>query len=196
MIYAASRHPSLRRVARVAIPCGSLALAALLLAGCRKEASEAKTPPPPTQTFATLIPGTSFVAALQEPVSTGENKVGDKVRLQTIDDVRAAGVTVVPAGSRIDGVITELHKAERIKQHAELTLAFTQLVLPDGKAYDISCTPFHLKAQEKKGIVHDVLETGAAVITKGHQIELAQGQQIKVSLSSSVKVAVKHDEGV
>jgi hypothetical protein len=188
--------PGDRRFAGTALRCGAIALAGMLLAGCHHEAPKAKAPPAPSETTATLNPGTSFVAALQEPISTGENKVGDKVRFQTVEDVRAVGMILVPAGSRIDGAITQLHKAERIKQHAELTLGFTQLVMPDGKAYDISCAPFHLKTQERKGIVHDVLETGAAVVTKGHQIELPPGQQIRISLSAPVKITVKHNEGV
>jgi hypothetical protein len=184
-----------RALRRLAILGGLAMVASLLVAGCGgKGASDEKAAPAPVAEVAkplTLPVGTAFVAALQQAISTGESKVGDKVRLQTLDDVRASDVVVVPAGARIDGEITELHKAERIKQHAELTLSFTQLMTPDGKTYDVTCQSFHLKGTEKKGVVHEVLETSAAVVTKGHQIELPEGQKIKVTLTAPVTVDVK-----
>jgi hypothetical protein len=145
----------------------------------------------PVEHSETLPVGTAMVGALQQGISTGESKVGEKVRLQTLDDVRLSDLTVIPAGARIDGEITELHKAERIKQHASVTMGFTQLVTPDGRSYDITCQPLRLKGTEKKGVVHEVLETSAAVVTKGHQIELPEGQKLKVTLAAPVTIVVK-----
>ncbi len=182
-----------RRFAVIAILTAGAALAAMGWSGCgRGESSGEKAKPVvEVEKSETLPVGTAMTGALQQAISTGESLVGEKVRLQTLEDVRANDVVVVPAGTRIDGSITALHKAERIKQRAELTIRFTQLMTPDGKVYDAAFQPFRLKSTEKKGVVHEVLETSAAVVTKGHQIELPEGQKIKVTLAAPVTIVVR-----
>jgi len=169
----------------------------------------------------TLTAGTEIVSALQNTIDTGQNKVGDKVALRTVEDVRINEVTVVPAGATINGEVTHIDPAGRVAGGAELTLRFTELVTPDGKSYPISATPLRLegKGDAKKsalqigggavagGVLGGILGgkgdigkgaaagavvgTGVAVATKGKQIVLPAGQKIKVTLDGPVTIVVK-----
>jgi hypothetical protein len=103
--------------------------------------------------------GTMFVAALQNTVDTGQNKVGDAVTLRTLEDVRVNEITIVPIGSTIRGSVTHIDPAGRIAGGAELTMRFTELVTADGKSYPISCGPFRLKG--KGDAKESVLQVGA-----------------------------------
>ena len=169
----------------------------------------------------TLVAGTSLLAALQNTIDTGQNKVGDKIALRTLEPVRVNESTVVPAGATINGEVTHVDGAGRIAGAAEVTLRFTELTMTDGTSYAISCEPFRLKGKSDAGesakeigggavaggvvggllggkkdilkgaAVGAVLGTGVAVATKGDQIVLPAGQKIKVTLDAPVAIKLK-----
>ncbi|HEY6572380.1 MAG TPA: hypothetical protein VI198_03605 [Candidatus Eisenbacteria bacterium] len=168
----------------------------------------------------TLLAGTTFVGALQSTINTGENHVGDKLAIRTLEIVQVNAMTVVPAGATINGEITHIEGAGRLGGGAELTLRFTELVMPDGKSYAISAEPFRLKGKgdtketvaeigggavaggilggvlggkddiAKGAAAGAIIGTGVAVATKGDQIVLPAGQKMKVSLDGPVTVQV------
>ena len=169
----------------------------------------------PAEPQAAVVPaGSQIVAALQSAVSSADAKAGDKVSLSTVDPVAVDGRTVIPAGSTINGEVTDAKSAGRIKGAAELTLRFSEIVLPDGKAYPIACEPFHAigksaggesareigggaaagavvgallgkgKGALKGAAAGAAVGTGVALATKGQQIELAAGQQITLDLTT------------
>ena len=169
----------------------------------------------------TLIAGTEFVGSLQNTIDTGKNKVGENISIRTLEPVRVNAMDVVPAGATINGEITHIDPAGRVAGGAELTLRFTELVLPDGKSYAISCDPFRLtgKGEGKSsalqigggaaagaligGLVGGkddiakgaaagaIVGTGVAVATKGDQIVLPAGQKMKVALNAPLTVVTK-----
>jgi len=130
-------------------------------------------------------------------------------------------MTVVPAGATINGEVTHVEGVGRIKGGAELTLRFTELVMPDGKSYAISAEPFRVKGKSEGkssalqigggavagGILGGVLGgkddiakgaaagavigTGVAIATKGDQIVIPAGQKMKVTLEAPVTVVTK-----
>jgi len=169
----------------------------------------------------TLASGTVIVAALQNTIDTGKNKVGDSVTLRTLEDVLVNQYTVVPAGSTINGEVTHIDPAGRVAGGAELTIRYVGLEMPDGKSYPISATPLRMQGKgdakesaaeigggalvggligglaggsgsvAKGAAAGAVVGTGVAVATKGDQIVLPAGQKIKVSLDAPVTVVVK-----
>lgn len=185
-------------------------------AGCGKGTAEADL-----EKSETILAGTTFVGSLQSTIDTGENHVGDKVAVRTLEDVRVNEMTVVPAGATINGEVTHIDGAGRIAGAAELTLRFTELVMPDGKSYAISATPFRLKGKSEGkssalqigggavagGVLGGVLGgkddiakgaaagaiigTGVAVATKGDQIVLPAGQKMQVTLDAPVTIVTK-----
>ena len=194
----------------------ALAIVAVWATGCGQQSAVAEN-----EKLQTLAAGTNIVAALQSTVDTGKNRVGDKVALRTLEDVRVNEMTVVPAGATINGEVTHIDPAGRIAGGAELTLRFTELVLPGGKSYAISAAPIRMEgkgdAKESAleigggavagGVVGGILGgkgdigkgaaagavvgTGVAVATKGDQIVLPAGQKMKVSLSEPVSIETK-----
>jgi type IV secretion system protein VirB10 len=201
---------------RSAFVLTALAAVALSGAGCGKQLADADS-----KKTETLIAGTTLVASLQSTISTGKNKVGDRITLRTLEETRVNEMTVVPAGATVNGEVTHVDPAGRIAGGAELTLRFTELVMPDGKSYTISAEPLRLKgkgdAKESAlqvgggavagGIVGGILGgkddigkgaaagaavgAGVAVATKGDQIVLPAGQKIKVTLNEAVSIATK-----
>lgn len=199
-----------RRLAAVAM------IAALASTGCGKGTAEADK-----EKSETILAGTTFVGALQSTVDTGKNAVGDKIAIRTLEDVRVNEMTVVPSGATINGEVTHIEGVGRIAGGAELTLRFTELVMPDGKSYAISAEPFRVKGKSEGkssalqigggavagGVLGGVLGgkddiakgaaagaiigTGVAIATKGDQIVLPAGQQMKVTLDAPVTVVTK-----
>ena len=185
--------------------------------GASKDAGTAKRAP---QTAVHTLPkGTTFVAALENTIDTGKNHNGDPIRLRTTEATHIDGVEVVPAGSTIRGEVAHVDPAGRVAGGAELTLRFTELILPNGKSYPIWAEPLqmHGKGQGKEsaeeigggaaagaiigGIAGGgsgaakgaaagaVVGTGVAVATKGKQIVLPAGQKVRVNLTSPVMVS-------
>ncbi|MEK7349099.1 MAG: hypothetical protein AABZ94_09525 [Candidatus Eisenbacteria bacterium] len=202
----------IRRASAIAV----LAAVALWGAGCGRGSAVADG-----DKTETLLSGTTIVAALQNTIDTGKNHVGDKLALRTLENVLVNAMTVVPAGATINGEITHVEGAGRIGGGAELTLRFTELVMPDGKSYAISATPFRLtgKGDTKESVLEvgggavaggiiggvlggkddiakgavagAVIGTGVAIATKGDQIVLPAGQKMKVTLDGSVTIQTK-----
>src|SRR5574342_525101 len=77
---------------RRALVFTALATLALWGAGCGQQATADK------EKSETLTAGTAFVAALQNTIDTGKNKVGARASLRTLEDVRVNEMTVVPSG--------------------------------------------------------------------------------------------------
>jgi type IV secretion system protein VirB10 len=195
----------------------AVALFAVLAgAGCAKGTAEAEK-----EKSETILAGTTFVGSLQGTIDTGKNAVGDKIAVRTLEDVRVNEMTVVPAGATINGEVTHVEGVGRIKGGAELTLRFTELVMPDGKSYAISAEPFRVKGKSegkssalqigggavaggvlggvlggKNDIVKGaaagaVIGTGVAIATKGDQIVLPAGQKMKVTLDAPITIVTK-----
>lgn len=198
------------------VAISALAAVALWGVGCsQQQAGAAK------EKSETLVAGTGFIAALQNTIDTGKNKVGDKISLRTQEDVLVNAMPVVPAGATINGEVTHIDPAGRIAGGAQLTLRFIELVMPDGKSYSISAIPLRLEgkgdAKESAlevgggavagGIIGAILGgggdvgkgaaagavvgAGVAVATKGNQIVLPAGQKFKVTLDGPVTIVVK-----
>ncbi len=201
---------------RRAFAFAALAIVALWATGCGEQQAVAEG-----DKTEVLAIGTNMVAALQGTVDTGKNRVGDKVALRTLEDVRVNVMTVVPSGSIINGEVTHIDPAGRVAGGAELTLRFTELVMPDGSSYTIAAAPFRLEgkgdAKESAlevgggavagGIIGGILGgkddiakgaaagavvgTGVAIATKGDQIVLPAGQKMRVTLTEPVTVVTK-----
>jgi len=207
-----------RQVSRVqrAFAFAALAAVAIWATGCGQQKAVAEA-----DRMTILVAGTDIVAALQSTVATGKNHVGDKVVLRTLEEVRVNEVTVVPAGATINGEVTHVDPAGRIAGGAELTLRFTELVMPGGTSYAIAAVPLRLegKGDAKESAIEigggavaggviggilggsdDIAEgaavgavvgTGVAVATKGDQIVLPAGQKIRVSLREPISIETK-----
>jgi hypothetical protein len=137
--------------------------AAALACGCR-QADVTSQPVTAAQVQAPLprgdyIPQSTVLAVqLGETLGAENSKVGDRFTATVINDLRAAdGRVVVPSGSVVTGVVTELKKSGHVGEHAAIGLGFESIAL-GGRA---------------RPLVADVVET--QVETTGQGSDAARG---------------------
>lgn len=162
----------------------------------------------------TIPAGTRVVAALKQTVST-ENAVGRSIELKTESPLALDRDATIPAGIIIRGEVTHAEGGGRIAGSPELTLRFTELEI-DGKSYDMVADPWRVRGKSDLGesvaeigggtvigavvgglkgaVVGGVLGTGVAVATKGNQIVLPAGQELRIRLAEPVTVRYRPKE--
>jgi len=80
-----------------------------------------------------IIPaGTKVPLALKHAISTRGTREGDAVYAETTFPVVANGRVLIPAGTYVQGRISHIKQAGRIKGRAEVLMHFTTLIYPSG----------------------------------------------------------------
>jgi hypothetical protein len=121
---------------------------------------------PDTRTAATspdtLPVGTELDVRLQTALSSARNQVEDRFEATTMVDLRQNGRVLIPAGSRVRGVVTTVREAGRIDRTGSMTLSFDQITV-NGRTYPLRGTV--TQALEAGGYREDAekIGTGAAV---------------------------------
>ncbi len=101
---------------------------------------KSEPPPPPKlhssstaegKTF-TVPAGTKIPLVLKQGISTRNAKVGDHVYLQTNFPLVMDGRMVIPEGTYVQGEITNVQRAGRVKGRAEVMMHFSTLIFPNG----------------------------------------------------------------
>ena len=118
----------------------SLVLASVAAIGCGNAKSgttdtpvqatpvaQARPAPKPRSETMVIPTGTDIMATLVSGLSTDINHSGDPFRARTTESVQVDGRTVVPAGSMIHGVLSNVQDSGKIKGRARMTLSFTQI---------------------------------------------------------------------
>ena len=184
------------------------------------------TPPPSSSTASTSsttrpagtveIPvGTEIDVRLQNALNSGTNQVEDRFEGTTLVDVGVNSRVVIPAGSVMRGVVTQVEAATRTNRTARMTVSFDQVTV-NGQAYAIRGTVS--QAIEGEGIKGETTRIGAgagvgAIIggilggfrgalagiliggggtiaaTEGKEVQLPQGTILRVRLDSPAYVA-------
>jgi hypothetical protein len=118
------------RSRRWSVRRGLLAAAAVAVAaGCSPapghNATEGNGASAGTQTSHVTVPaGTQFSLALNQELSTRENKAGDEFTAQVVSPVAQGGEVVVPEGSTVRGRVTAVQASTGANQPALLKVAF------------------------------------------------------------------------
>jgi type IV secretion system protein VirB10 len=80
-----------------------------------------------------IVPaGTKVPLVLKQGISTKNAKVGDHVYLQTNFPLVMEGHMVIPEGTYVQGEITDVKRAGRVKGRAEVMMHFSTLIFPNG----------------------------------------------------------------
>ena len=80
----------------------------------------------------TLAAGTKVPLVLKAPVSTKNARPGDAIYAQTNFPVVVDDRIAIPPGTYVQGKVTEVKRAGRVKGKAELLVHFTSLIFPSG----------------------------------------------------------------
>jgi hypothetical protein len=169
--------------------------------------------------------GTILEMELQDPLSTADNKAGDTFRAKLTDAVSIGGQEIIPAGSIIEGSVTQAASAKKMSGQAVLTLQFTKLTLPSGHSVEINAD---LTEKGKKlggrtggivggsasggallgriigkdtkgavigGLLGAGVGTGIAAAQKGQDLKIPAGTALSIELDSDVEVPVAPHRG-
>lgn len=80
----------------------------------------------------TVPSGTQIPLQLKQAISTKTAKPGDAVYAETAFPITMDDRVVIPAGTYVQGRVSEVKRAGRVKGSAELLIHFTTLVYPSG----------------------------------------------------------------
>ena len=161
--------------------------------------------------------GTEVDVRLSGNLNSGEAQVEDRFEATTLVDLNVSGRAVVPAGSVMRGVVTDVEQATRTNRTARLTVSFDQVTV-NGRAYPMRGTV--TRAIEGEGISGETgrIATGAGVgailggilgggfkgtlagiligaggtiaATEGREVDLPQGSVLRVRIDSPLLIDI------
>jgi hypothetical protein len=110
----------------------------------------------------TIPSGTEIDVRLETALSSNTNQVEDRFEGRTIVDLRQNGRVLIPAGSRVRGVVTAVREAGRVDRKGSLSLSFDEVNI-NGRTQPIRGSV--TQALESGGYKEDAgkIGTGAAV---------------------------------
>lgn len=100
----------------------------------------APAPPKPEPVVKTIAAGTSLDVELIDPASSNISQVGDAVRARVTKAIVIDGMTAVPVGAVVVGVVTEAVSLRKIGGTASLGLRFDSLDTGTGPKVAIAAT--------------------------------------------------------
>src|ERR1700728_3592947 len=117
-------------------------------------------------TAAEIPQGAHVLLRMENSLNTRTAHEGDFVYLRTAVPIASAGEIAVPAGSYVQGVVTESKQSGRVKGRAQLAIRLETLTLASGKVYKFAP---HVSSV-------DLGETGQKVVGSEDAIEAAPGK--------------------
>src|SRR2546423_8616901 len=103
------------------------------------------------QTRVVLPTGTVILVRTNTAIESATAKAGEAFETVVSDTVQADAYTIIPAGSRIRGVVTFARAATR-QQSGVVEVNFDRIMLPDGKVYAMDGKLTSTDAAERKQI--------------------------------------------
>jgi len=133
---------------------------------CLVLSSVAQTAPGSPSEPPSIPAGSKIPLVLKQAISTKNAKEGDPVYAETAFPFVIESRMLVPAGTYVQGVITHVERAGRIKGRAEIQMHFTSMIYPSGYTVllpaSVDSTPGaddHTVTDKEGTITHDG-ETG------------------------------------
>jgi len=85
----------------------------------------------------TLPQNQYFRLRMNQTLSSGTSRVGDRFRATVVTPVYASGVEVVPAGSIVEGRVISVSPARTRGREGQLAVQFDAVVVPDGTSHQL-----------------------------------------------------------
>ena len=129
-------------------------------------------PPQPTTVTVTIPKGTSLALALTAPLSSESAAVGAPVTAELKNPIIVGERVVFPAGSRVEGKVTDVKSAKKGFKDTggALAVSFDRIVGPDGRQATIAAGFSRVAkgSAQKKGAIIGGSALGAAIL--GHML--------------------------
>lgn len=107
----------------------------------------------------TVQPGTSLGVALNNTISSEYSRVGEPVTARLANDFYYAGTLALPAGSMVQGQVTDLKKAGRAEKNGYIGIRFTSATTPDGRVIPLSA---RIATEDGTGLIKGGTSAGSA----------------------------------
>jgi hypothetical protein len=180
----------------------------------------AAAPARPAYREVTIPTGTTLPLSLTNSVASDTSAVEDKVTAELTRPITVDGREALPAGSQLDGVVTEVDDSGRVKGRAMVGFRFTS-VRAGGSRYDLEAAPLSHQAQGTKkkdatkigigagagAVIGGILGgkkgaaqgaavgggagTGVVLATKGQEVRLGPGADVTTRLTAPLTVRVR-----
>lgn len=215
---------SMLAVAGLCVGCGGGAnpepeAAAAAEATAKAEEPRA-APAVPQYREVTLPAGTTLRLRLQSAVASDSSRVEDAVRAELREAVVVDGATVLPAGTALTGVVTDVERSGRVKGRARIAYRFNAISY-DGERYDVTTAPVAHEAEATKGedatkiavgagagaaigallgggdgaakgaAIGGAAGTGTVLATRGEEVRLGPGASVTTRLTAPLTVRLR-----
>lgn len=97
-----------------------------------------------------LNAGTNITVRLSKPLSTSNTPQGTPFRATVVSNVYRGSQLIIPAGSKLRGIVTGVHPGRHLISRATLRLTPQSVLLPDGTAYRLDAEAIYTSAQHAK----------------------------------------------
>jgi len=165
----------------------------------------------------TVPAGTALVLALRTTVTSESSTVNSPVRATLQNAVVVDGVEVLPAGTEVGGVVSDVATGGRVKGVAEVSLQFTSVDVA-GSTLDLRAEPVVRRAEASKGddvkkvgigagagaalgallgggsgaakgaAIGGAAGAGMVLATKGKDVRLEPGTELRTALTAPLSV--------
>lgn len=129
--------------------CGGEQNANLETASAADPAAETRAAAPQYREV-TLPAGTTLRLRLRSAIASDSSRVEDTVRAELREALMVDGTAVLPAGTVLTGVVTDVERSGRVKGRARIAYRFNS-VNYDGERYDVATAPLSHQAEATKG---------------------------------------------
>jgi hypothetical protein len=140
--------------------------AAASLAAQEAPAQSAAAPAAQAAADRIVVPtGTRLPLVLHNAISTRNARPGDPVYLETVFPIVQDDKILIPAGSYVQGEVTESVRPGRIKGTGEMRIRLTTLILPNGYTVHFDAVPANAgtggnESTDKEGQIHGDTDKG------------------------------------
>ena len=139
---------------------GSVSLNAQTPAASSAAAAPAPTSAPKASPQTLVVPlGTRLPLILHNAVTTRNAKPGDPVYLETLFPIVIQNRILIPAGSYVQGEITQARRPGKVKGTGEIRMRLDTMILPNGYTVDFNAVPTNAgtggnEATDPEGNIH------------------------------------------
>jgi hypothetical protein len=161
--------------------------------------TQAQTPAtvPAVSSVLTLPINTPVRLKLNENLSSGTNRVNDRMDFEVLEDVKVGGQVVISRGAIAMGTVTEAKPKGMFGKAGKLDVAIDSVRLADGKSASLSAS------QSVKGKGHGAAVTTGVIVTalvlwpaapfllliRGNDVNIARGTEITAYVSGDTDVS-------
>ena len=186
----------------------------------RQQAAAPVQPAAPPPVVVTLPAGTALAVTMPDAITSGTAQVGDRVTATLKNPVIAGDRVAFPAGSRVEGKISDVKSAKKGFKDTggALSISFNRIVAPDGHSASIEAGMTRLakgSAGKKAGIIGGsavggallgkmlgkdakggallggAIGTAVAGTTKGKEAVIEAGEEMTVNLQRPAEATLR-----